>query len=175
MTSCHEKEEFARVFARIEGRLRRYVQSMVPTASDADDVMQETAISLMRKFDQYDPELPFFNWACRFAQFAAKKHHSRTLANRRQFSDAAIDAIADDYPGHQQLAVERRKALSDCIKHLSAEDRRLVELRYFSDETVDNLSQRIDEPVARLYRSLSRIRKALANCVLKKMGTEEII
>ncbi|QDV70484.1 ECF RNA polymerase sigma factor SigK [Rosistilla carotiformis] len=174
MTRCHEKEEFARVFARVEGRLRRYVQAIVPTPSDADDVMQETAISLMRKFDQYDPELPFFNWACRFAQFAAKKHHSRTMANRRQFSDAAIDAIAEDYPHHQQLAGERRKALGDCLTHLSDADRRLVELRYFSDETVDNLSQRIEEPVSRLYRSLSRIRKALANCVHKKMASEEL-
>ncbi|MEW4562444.1 sigma-70 family RNA polymerase sigma factor [Bremerella sp. JC770] len=174
MTICDKNEEFGRLFAGIEGRLRRYIEAIAPTAGDVDDVMQETAISLMRKFDQYDPDLPFFNWACRFAQFAVKRQRARSIANDYRFSDAAIDAIAIDYPRHQQRSIERRRALSDCLNSLSEEDRRLVELRYFSDETVDSLSQKIEEPVARLYRSLSRIRKALANCVRKKLAAEEL-
>ncbi|MBA2114143.1 sigma-70 family RNA polymerase sigma factor [Bremerella alba] len=175
MTIDDKNEEFGRLFAGVEGRLRRYVEAMVPKAGDVDDVMQETAISLMRKYDQYDPELPFFNWACRFAQFAVKRHRSRAMANRYQFSEAAIDAIAAEYPHHQQRSEERRRALSDCLASLHDKDRRLVELRYFSDETVDSLSQKIEEPVARLYRSLSRIRKALASCVRKKLATEEMV
>lgn len=174
MTTVNKNEEFGRLFAGIEGRLRRYVEVIAPTASDVDDVMQETAISLMSKFDQYDPELPFFNWACRFAQNVVKRHRARAMANRYQLSDAAINAITVDYPHHQQRSAERRRALTDCLNHLREEDRRLVELRYFSHETVDSLSQKIEEPVARLYRSLSRIRKTLANCVRKKLATEEL-
>ncbi|UUO08722.1 sigma-70 family RNA polymerase sigma factor [Blastopirellula sp. J2-11] len=174
MTICDKNEEFVRLFARAEGRLRRYVTAMLPVPSDVDDVMQETAISLMRKFDQYDPDLPFFNWACRFAQFAVKKHRNRMKSNGRQFSCEAIEAIAAEYPHHLQLSVKREKALNDCLNHLGDADRRLVELRYFSEETVDSLSQRTEEPVARLYRSLSRIRRILAHCVRKKLAEEEI-
>lgn len=174
MTICDQNQEFVRHFAHAEGRLRRYVAAMLPASGDVDDVMQETAISLMRKFDQYDPELPFFNWACRFAQFAVKKHRYRTQPNSRQFSDAAVEAIATEYPLHQIQALEREAALRDCLSQLKDEDRRLLELRYFSEETVDSLSQRTAEPVARLYRSLSRIRRVLANCVRKKLATEEM-
>lgn len=172
MNISAQNEAFVRLYAREEGRLRRYVSALVPTPSDVDDVLQETAIALMRKFDEYDPEQPFFNWACRFAYYEVLQYRKRAQTRGRHFSDAVVEAIAADYQQHHQLADQRREALAECLRRLSEQDRRLVELRYFSGETVDSLAERIQEPVARLYRSLARIRYALATCVRNKVPAE---
>jgi RNA polymerase sigma-70 factor (ECF subfamily) len=91
---------------------------------------------------------------------------------RRHFSEATVAAIARDYQRHEQLAEQRRQALVACLRQLSAQDRRLVELRYASDETVGSLAKRIGEPVARLYRSLARIRRMLAACVRRRLAVK---
>jgi len=172
MEPSHDSEDFIRLYARHEGRLRRYVSALVPVPADVDDVLQETAIALMRKFGEYDPNRPFFNWACRFAFFEVMQHRKRGKTRRRHFSDETVEAIARDYQQHEQLAEQRRRALAECLRQLSAQDRRLVELRYASDETVASLAKRIGEPVARLYRSLARIRRMLAACVRRKLAVE---
>lgn len=172
VTISDKNEAFVRLYAREEGRLRRYVSALVPISADIDDILQETAISLMRKFDEYDPQQPFFNWACRFALFEVLQFRKRTNTRSRYFSEEVVEAIAQDYQQNEQLSEQRRFALSECLRRLSEQDRRLVELRYFSEETVDSLSRRIEEPVARLYRSLARIRYALAMCVRKKIAAE---
>ncbi|MBI1247983.1 sigma-70 family RNA polymerase sigma factor [bacterium] len=167
-----QNEEFVRRYARDEGRLRRYVSALVPVASDVDDIMQETAIALIRKFEQFDPSQPFFNWACRFALYEVMQYRKRKQTRSRHFSEEVVEAIAAEYREHQNLAEERTKALADCLLKLDEPDRRLVELRYFSEETIDSLSHRIQEPVARLYRSLARIRYQLAACVRKAIAAE---
>jgi len=172
MGSSHDSEDFIRLYARHEGRLRRYVSALVPEPADVDDVLQETAIALMRKFDQYDPSRPFLNWASRFAFFEVLQHRKRARTRRRHFSRATVEAIARDYQQHEQLAEQRRQALAECLRQLGVQDRRLVELRYASDETVDSLAKRIGEPVARLYRSLARIRRMLADCVRRRLAVE---
>ena len=165
-------EDFIRLYARHEGRLRRYVSALVPVPADVDDVLQETAIALMRKFGEYDPNRPFLNWACRFAFFEVMQHRKRAKTRRRHFCEETVEAIARDYQQHEQVAEQRRHALAECLRHLGAQDRRLVELRYASNETVGSLAERIGEPVARLYRSLARIRRMLAVCVRRKLAVE---
>jgi len=172
MNLTKQNEEFVRLYAKEEGRLRRYVGALVPVMADVDDILQETAIALMRKFDQYDPTQPFFNWACRFALYEVLQHRKRAKTRGRHFSDEVVEAIATEYQQHQQLSDQRKVALTGCLRKLEDQDRRLVELRYFSDETVESLAQRIEEPAARLYRSLARIRFALAVCVRKSLVQE---
>lgn len=167
-----QNEEFVRLYAKDEGRLRRYVGALVPAMADVDDILQETAIALMRKFDQYDSAQPFFNWACRFALYEVLQHRKRAKTRRHHFSDEVIEAIAAEYQQHQQLSDQRKRALAGCLHKLEDQDRRLVELRYFSEETVESLAHRIEEPVTKLYRSLARIRYVLAACVRKSLAAE---
>lgn len=172
MTFTKQNEDFVRLYAKHESRLRRYVCALVPVMADVDDILQETAIALMRKFDQYDPTQPFFNWACRFALYEVLQHRKRTKTRGRHFSDEVVEAIAAEYQQHEQLSEQRKLALASCLHKLEDQDRRLIELRYFSEETVESLAQRIHEPATKLYRSLARIRFLLANCVRKSLTAE---
>ena len=172
MGSSDENEDFVRLYARYEVRLRRYVAALVPMSADVDDVLQETAVALMRKFGEYERNQPFLNWACRFAFFEVMQHRKRVKTRRRHFSDETLEAIARDYQQHEPFAERRRQALSECVREMAVQDRRLVELRYAEEENVASLAERIGEPVSRLYRSLARIRRFLAVCVNRKLAEE---
>lgn len=174
MDTTQRDEEFVRLYARNEGRLRRYVSAMVPVAADVDDILQDTAVALMRKFDEYDSSLPFFNWACRFALYEVMQYRKKNRTHKRHFSEELISEIAREYLEFERTENRRKKALSRCLEKLPQQDRRLVELRYGSDETIDHVASRVDQPVSRLYRSLARIREQLADCVRHSLAAEGI-
>src|SRR3954467_5126238 len=75
---------FLRLFLSAERELFRYVAALVPNLADAQEIVQQSAVALWVKFDQYDPALPFTPWACRFAlnlakQWAASRQRWRSL------------------------------------------------------------------------------------------------
>lgn len=46
-----------------------FVQMLLPSVHDAEEVLQETSIVLWNKWDQYDPERDFVKWACGIARY----------------------------------------------------------------------------------------------------------
>ena len=53
------------MFLASEKELFRYISALVPCVTDAQDLVQQTALALWRKFEAYDPRQPFTPWACR--------------------------------------------------------------------------------------------------------------
>ena len=66
-TNDDAQAQFLRLFLSSERELFRYVTALVPNVGDAEEIVQQTAVELWKKFDQYDPQQPFAPWACRFA------------------------------------------------------------------------------------------------------------
>ena len=96
-------EHFVRLLTRHERALYRYVVSLLPAAQEADDVMQDTATVLWKKFSDYDASRPFLPWAMRFAYFEVLKLRRRRGRNRLVFSDELMEKLADEYPVEEPL------------------------------------------------------------------------
>src|SRR5262245_2939914 len=89
---------FVRLFLRHQNDLLRYILPLVGGLDDAQDVLQETAAALWRKFDRFDPRQPFLAWARQFARNEVLMHHRR----RRRYTfltDELIDELADRQSG----------------------------------------------------------------------------
>lgn len=54
-----DQQEFLRVFLANEREILRYVVALVPNLADAQEIVQQTAVVLLEKFDQYDRSRPF--------------------------------------------------------------------------------------------------------------------
>ena len=61
------QSRFIQLFTSHEKQIYRYILSLMPHSQDAQDVLQETAIALYNKIEDYDPTRPFAPWAFRFA------------------------------------------------------------------------------------------------------------
>ena len=51
--------QFLRLFLASERELFRYVLALVPAMDDASEIVQQTALQLWKRFDDYDPGQPF--------------------------------------------------------------------------------------------------------------------
>jgi len=163
--SSAAQQRFLSLFLRSEREVFRYVAALVPNVTDAEDIVQQTALALWEKFDDYDPAQPFTPWACRFAL-----NKARQWIERRQCWQALLDrGLAEELAQRRQELqpeFERRlRHLEECLGKLTSDQRSLVEAYYYERSNVESLAERSGRSVAACYKMLQRIRQALQRCV----------
>jgi len=169
-----EAPKFIDLLVRHQNDLLRIITPLVGNATDAQDVLQETAKALWQKFDQFDPDQPFIPWARQFAQNEVLMFHRRK--RRLTFlSEELIDQLAEEQKPLDEVSAARRMALNACLEKLSPDDRRLLERRYGErEETVQDLAKELDQTANALYKSLGRIRTALMQCIERAVAADRI-
>jgi RNA polymerase sigma-70 factor (ECF subfamily) len=122
-----DQQRFLSLFLKSEREIFRYVAALVPNVSDADDIVQQTAITLWEKFDDYDPERPFTPWACRFALNKTRQWIER----RRRWQILLDNGLAEELEQRrEELRPElemRLNKLEGCLGKLPDEQRALIE------------------------------------------------
>src|SRR5438477_986618 len=148
------QQQFLSLFLRSEREIFRYVAALVPNITDAEDIVQQTAIALWEKFDAYDPAKPFTPWGCRFAL-----NKARQWIERRQRWQALLEGgLAEEIMQRREaLRPElevRLKHLESCLGKLPADQRSLVEGYYYHRTDIELLSERSGRTVAAAYKAL---------------------
>jgi RNA polymerase sigma-70 factor (ECF subfamily) len=166
------REAFLRLFLRSEPRLYAYLYTLVQNRADADDLLQEAGITMWEKFDPGHPPDDFTAWGCRIAYFKVLDHRKRHARSRVTFSQDILDRIAET-AAEQASALqldERREALSDCIGRLKPRERELLSRRMGEGDGIEAAAEAVGCTVAAAYKSLSRIRRMLFECVTRKVA-----
>jgi RNA polymerase sigma-70 factor (ECF subfamily) len=166
------QQRFLSLFLRSEREIFRYVAALVPNVTDAEDIVQQTAMTLWEKFEAYDPAQPFTPWACRFAL-----NKARQWIDRRQRWQALLDrGLAEELAQRRQELqpeFERRlRHLEGCLAKLPDGQRSLVEAYYYERTDVEGLAGRSGRTVAATYKMLQRIRHALQTCMEESANPE---
>src|ERR1700710_651459 len=78
---------FAEYLRLHQSRLFGYIHSLVRDFNDADDLFQQTALILWRKFGEYDRGRSFLGWACGVARFEVTNFLRGRGRNRLYFTD----------------------------------------------------------------------------------------
>jgi RNA polymerase sigma-70 factor (ECF subfamily) len=132
---------------------------------DAEDVLQEVAVSVAKNYGSYDSARPFIAWALGITRNHMLMYFRRYHRNRLVFSDQLMTTI-----GHhletlaEDPAAQRREALHECINQLDERRRRLIEMRYSSSLSVNEIADALGKSVAAIKGSLHRVRKTLGRC-----------
>jgi RNA polymerase sigma-70 factor (ECF subfamily) len=161
--------QFVREMTRNDRALRGYLFTLLPCDHAVDEVMQETALALWRKIDQYDAEQPFLPWACRFAYFKALEYRRRKGQDRLNFRPDVLEQVSDAALEIAQGQGDMTHALRACLARLREADRRLLCCRYEEGQRVVDLADQLGRPVKSLYNRLDRLRQTLAECIRLRM------
>jgi RNA polymerase sigma-70 factor, ECF subfamily len=160
---------FVRLLVQHQNDLLRYILPLVGSLDDAQDVLQETATALWRKFDNYDPSRPFLPWAKQFA------HHEvlMCLRKRRRYTfltEELIDSLVERQASQDEALQEMQTTLQDCIGKLPEADRVLLQQRYAgAGVTIQRLAGETGQTANVLYKSLARIRRRLLECISRSV------
>jgi len=164
-------EEIQLLFVRHENAIRAFVRALQPSLSDADDVMQETFLTVSRKAGTFELGTNFVAWACGIARLKVLENfRQRKRAN--VLSEAAIIALTEDAPSPQSLN-EKETALEQCIQKLPPKIRDLLWRRYNRRQNSEEMAQAAGMTPNAVRVALSKARVALRDCInsqLKEAG-----
>jgi RNA polymerase sigma-70 factor (ECF subfamily) len=167
------ENDFARLLQETHDRLFGFIFSMVQNRADAEDIFQQTALVLWKKFPEYRLGTNFVAWSMRVAQYEIKDYIKARRRCRLFFSDDILDAIAvtfqEDQRGPQASGA---KSLTKCIDKLSERDRSILMRCYAVDRDYAEIAKSEGKTLSATYKAISRIRKALYACVQRAMATE---
>jgi RNA polymerase sigma-70 factor (ECF subfamily) len=164
-----DAERFVRLFLDGQREVLRYILALVPDIDDAQEILQETAVDLWKKFDRYDPASPFTPWACRFAFLRVLKFREQKSRQCKYLSLEAIRLLAAERSEKDESLEDRRLALAMCLKHLSDPERQVIEQRYSRQMSVAKIAEVTGRNISTLYKELERVRRRLAECVNRRL------
>ena len=156
-------EEVQLLFVRHENSIRAFVRALQPSLSDADDVMQETFLTVSRKASNFEPGTNFVAWACGIARLKVLESFRQTKRGN-VLSGAAISALAEDAPSPQLLS-EIQDALEACLAKLTPKIRDLLWRRYSRRQSSDEMAEAAGMTSTAVRVALSKARVALRDCI----------
>ena len=165
-------EQFIRLFLQAERELLRYVMVLVPNTADARDIVQEAAVALWGKIDQYDVQKPFAAWASRFALNEARMFLRTQRRRTRYLADDVVELLQETRLRRAERLDDRRAYLGECLDGLPPDQRELIRAQYFDEMRASELSERFGRSTEAVYKALQRIRRSLHDCIEHKMAAE---
>jgi RNA polymerase sigma-70 factor (ECF subfamily) len=162
--------QFLRLYTKHQHRILAYVFMLVPNRTDAEDLLQDTAVLLWEKFDQFEAGTDFAAWACRVAFLTVSNHRKRFTRSKLLFSDDLLEAVADRALELAPHLDDRRDALQECMKRLEDRDRRMIMARYEPGGGAGRAADVSGRTIQATYKALYRIRKALFDCVTLRVA-----
>lgn len=170
MSDADKVNRFIRQFTRHEARVHAFIFSLVGDWDAAEEIAAETHAILWRKFDAYEEGTSFFAWACAVGRLEVMRYRRERGRNAMHFSDAFLDAIADESLAMGDELADRQRALANCMRKLNARDRDLIERRYLAGSTTKRVAEQVKRSTDAVYKALSRIRRTLHDCIERALG-----
>jgi RNA polymerase sigma-70 factor (ECF subfamily) len=167
--SMDSHEQFTRLWTEAQPILAGYLSAVVPDFQEAEDLLQEVAVVLLRKFSEYDSERPFVGWAIGIAKFEVLMARRRHARNRIFYQEDLLERLGEAYEEMAPELEDRSRALHDCVRTLQGRASELVRLRYKEALTSDAIAVRASMAVVAVRVALSRARAALRDCIERKL------
>ncbi|OQW95280.1 MAG: hypothetical protein BWK77_07790 [Verrucomicrobia bacterium A1] len=165
MTVEDKQGQFLSHFLRHQDDIRAVIASMVRDRTACDDVFQEVAIVLWRKFEEFDATRSFGAWARGIAVRKVLQFFDKNRRTPIAFAPETMEAILAAFDSEEPADSTRDAALTQCIGKLPDKSRRLVTMRYEEGLSLDAIAQRIASTLDAVNKALSRIRTALRDCI----------
>jgi RNA polymerase sigma-70 factor (ECF subfamily) len=155
-----------RLIEKYQHRLLRYLVYLTGQREQAEDVFQETWIRVLERGHQYDGRHEFSTWLFTIARnlvFDRLRRSRRVNIESLTAGDDALpaDLPASNWPTAFDSAVQREQneLISAGLKHITAEYREALVLRFQEGMSLDEIADVTGVPLgtvkSRIYRGLS--------------------
>ncbi|HXU79976.1 MAG TPA: sigma-70 family RNA polymerase sigma factor [Polyangia bacterium] len=154
--------------------LRAYLQAMLRDGDLVNDTLSDIAVEVARRWEVYDPSMPFGPWVRGIARRLALKRLRRRRRVEVGLPEDVLESlgVAMDQLGDAVALEGQKRQLRRCLEGLNERHRELVRLRYFEEERLDAIAEQSQRSMGALYVVFSRIHAALLRCMEKADARE---
>jgi RNA polymerase sigma-70 factor (ECF subfamily) len=166
------REQMARCWMSAEPSVRAFIASAIRSSADREDILQQVALTVARRFDDYDATRPFLPWALwltksRIIDFYRTQHRRPTLLD-----NTLLQHLADHLIHQRDDGSSRLEALEHCMEKLPDRSRSLLHMRYHQALGIEQIAEAVHSPPVSVRVTLFRIREALADCIQRRLASE---
>jgi RNA polymerase sigma factor (sigma-70 family) len=152
---------------------------MVNSPIDAEDLTIEAFGKAFKNIDQYTPNYAFSTWLFKIAtnnciDFIRKKRAShvsldQTLDGEDSLIPSAMIQADTLDPESTMINKQKIKHMRNVVSKLKPRYRQLVELRYFSEYSYEEIAKELDIPIGTVKAQLFRARELLLNILSRSV------
>ncbi|MDX1564675.1 MAG: sigma-70 family RNA polymerase sigma factor [Phycisphaeraceae bacterium] len=170
--SSRLRESFLKLLRPHQPSLRAYFMAATRDGHETEDLMQRISLAMYDRFDHYDADRPFINWAMGFARTEVLKWRRDRARNREMLSGQTLNLLAAEAENQPKMTARIFDLLEDCLSRLSAKTRQLIGLRYGQDLPIAEVAESIDKKIGATEMALVRARRALRRCLQDRLNVE---
>lgn len=165
MLTTEQQEHFTQLWTEAQSTVACFVHTSIRDRGQAEDLLQEIAMTLLRKFTTYDTSMPFLPWAMGVAKFAilgSKRDYARS---RLVFDEALLERISQTILEVAPTQRDEEAFLDVCLAKLAPKARYIVRLRYYDSLDANEMARVLGTTEGAIRVSLLRIREQLRKCI----------
>jgi len=166
------REKMTRLWLSAEPSVRAYVAAAVRAYADREDVVQQIALTIARRFDEYDDSRPFLAWTLWLAKSRIIDFYRSQRRQRMVLGEDLLDRLAERLVEKQSEHRPRQIALERCLEKLPRQSRSLLQLRYHDSLPIEQIATALQSTPGSVRVTLFRIRNALADCIRQQLAQE---
>ena len=180
-------DQFISLFEADRNRLYAYIYAYVIDKTAADDIFQETSLTLWREFNTFELNTSFSKWANGIAfnrvRVYRRNNKKLVLGLSEDLMESITNTISQDtYENemHLQTTVgnyvvnnpnsldNRWNALQFCREQLREADQQLYESFYVKNLKAQEVADSTGRSIFAIRKSVHKLRKKLFDCVERK-------
>ena len=172
-----DQKAYAELMQRYKDSIYFMALKMVNNKDDAMDLTVETFGKAFENLGKYKPDFAFSTWLFRIAtnnciDFIRKKRLNVVSLNSLTDQDGEerqFEVRSENLnPEETSIRKQENEKLKNIVDQLPSRYRTLIILRYFEEQSYEEIAQQLDLPLGTVKAQLFRARDLLANIMNRK-------
>ena len=172
-----DQKAYAELMQRYKDSIYFMALKMVNNKDDAMDLTVETFGKAFENLEKYKPDFAFSTWLFRIAT-----NNCIDFIRKKRLNVVSLSTLTDDDGEERQLEVrsenlnpeetsikkQESEKLKNIVEQLPSRYRTLIMLRYFEEQSYEEIAQQLDLPLGTVKAQLFRARDLLSNIMNRK-------
>lgn len=162
-----------RLFVQHQRVVLFYVLSIEPNLGEAQDIVQETFLTVSRKAETYTIGSNFPAWACTIARYQALQFKRAQKQAAARIDDDVMEMLYGGEEPATEVLGKRYLALKSCLTQLAPKAADIIRRRYYLGEMPEDIATGIGWTPNAVRVALTRTRQSLRACINRAIATSQ--
>lgn len=166
-------EGFEQLFEANKNRLYRYIYASVWDSAAADDIFQETCLTLWNEFSKYEPGSDFSKWATCIAFNRIRVFRRSQNKYQLGLDDDLLQEFSNNLPVIEDSTIAQEvkwRHLEHCYTLLPSSMQEIYQHFYNQNLMAQDIADKTGRSIYAIRKVIHKLRKKLFDCVENKLA-----